>query len=140
MAKINFFAEEINFKISHPRKTASWIKKVIDKEKHSLEELNYIFCTDAYLLNLNRQYLSHDTLTDIITFNNSEKPGCLSGDVFISIDRVRENATTFKVSFDLELCRVIIHGALHLMGYSDKTSTQKLVMRKKEEACLSLLK
>jgi len=140
MAKVNFFSEEIRFKIPHPRKTTSWIKTVIRSEKCSIDELNYIFCSDNYLLRINQEYLRHNTFTDIITFNNSESPGLIAGDIFISVERVRANAEKFKASFDTELMRVIIHGVLHLLGYSDKTKTEKDRMRKKEEAYLSLLK
>lgn len=109
-------------------------------EKHQLKEINYIFCSDFFLLNLNQDFLNHDTLTDIITFDNSENKIMLEGEVYISIDRVKENASKFKSEFQDELDRVIIHGVLHLMGYKDKESTDKALMRKKEEACLSLRK
>jgi probable rRNA maturation factor len=137
---IHFFIEDIPFKLSHPRKTTQWIKAAIIKEKKKLEELNYIFCSDDYLLRLNQDYLNHKTLTDIITFDNSENSGLIQGDIFISIDRVRENAIQFNKPFVEEVRRVIIHGALHLIGYSDKSVTQKALMRKKEDAYLSLWK
>ncbi|GAB1444996.1 MAG: rRNA maturation RNase YbeY [Cyclobacteriaceae bacterium] len=137
---VRFFSEEITFKIAHPRKTTSWIKEVIKKEKGQLDELNYIFCSDKYLLSINQQYLKHNTLTDIITFSNAKKGQPISGDIYISIERVKENAKQFKTSFDEELHRVIIHGILHLLGYKDKKPDDKALMRKKEEAYLSLRK
>lgn len=140
MARVNFFAEDIDFAVPSPRKLSSWIQKAIEKEGFSTKELNYIFCSDTYLLNINQQYLAHNTLTDIITFDNSEEDGEVEGDIFISIDRVRENAEKFKTSFFNELCRVVIHGALHLAGYTDKSKDEKELMREKEEAYLSLLK
>lgn len=140
MASINFFSEEISFSLDHPRKTSSWIKSMIKKEKRQLKEINYIFCTDSFLLNLNQGFLNHNTLTDIITFDNSENKAVLEGEIYISIDRVKENASKFKSKFKDELDRVIIHGVLHLLGYKDKKASDKGQMRKKEEACLSLRK
>jgi probable rRNA maturation factor len=138
MGKVNFFIEEIDFSIPHPRKLATWIRKAVKSENHQLEELNYIFCSDSYLFNLNRGYLRHNTLTDIVTFDNSELEQKIEGDIFISIDRVRENSQEFKTIFDVELRRVMIHGVLHLVGYSDKSPEQKAQMRKKEDVYLSL--
>lgn len=138
MASITFFSEGIDFKISKPRATKNWIQKVVKKEKHKLSSLSYIFCSDEFLSNLNRQYLNHDTLTDIITFNYSIEPASLQGEIYISIPRVKENSKLFDTDFDEELHRVIIHGVLHLLGYGDKKPTEKAQMRKKEEACLSL--
>lgn len=138
MARINFFAQDIPFKISRPRKTKQWIQDVLAREKKELVELNYIFCSDTHLLLINKEFLNHNTLTDIITFDNSEAPGQIEGDIFISIDRVAANAKELNIDFDEELHRVLIHGVLHLVGYGDKTSSEKLLMRKKEDACLSL--
>lgn len=140
MGSIRFFSEDTDFSIPHPRKTSAWIKSVITKEKKLLSEVNYIFCTDKYLLNLNKDFLNHDTLTDIITFDNSAQKGIIEAEIYISIERVLDNAFKFKVNFDEELHRVIIHGILHLMGYKDKKPAEKALMRKKEEACLSLRK
>ncbi len=137
---VRFFTEEITFKLAHPRKTSNWIKEAIRKEKGQLNELNYIFCSDKYLLSINQQYLKHNTLTDIITFGNSKKEEPISGDIYISIERVEENSKLFEAPFDKELHRVIIHGVLHLLGYKDKKSSDKALMRKKEEAYLSLRK
>jgi rRNA maturation RNase YbeY len=140
MSKINFFTEEIKFKLDHPIKTSRWIKETIKAEKTTLAQLNFIFCSDSYLLKFNTEYLNHNTFTDIITFDNADEGGLMAGDIFISIDRVRENAQKFKVSFDTELHRVIIHGVLHLLGYGDKDIPSKTKMRKKEDAYLSLRK
>jgi probable rRNA maturation factor len=138
MPAINFFTEDVKFKLSHPTKSASWIKRIIKQEGATLENLNFIFCSDEYLLETNKRYLKHKTYTDIITFDQSDRPGHIEGDIFISIERVRENAEKFSVSFDLELHRVLIHGVLHLLGHKDKTPKQKTLIRKKEDACLSL--
>lgn len=137
---IHFFTEDITYTVNKPRKTASWIKVVIKKEKATLSEINYIFCSDKYLLSLNKQFLNHSTLTDIITFNNSYQKGVLAADIYISVERVRENAGKFKVLFENEIHRVMIHGVLHLLGFKDKKPAEKALMRKKEEACLSLRK
>jgi probable rRNA maturation factor len=137
--KITFFNEDVSFKLSSPNKVRRWIKEVIQLEKQTLSEISYIFCSDDYLHNMNVQYLNHDTLTDIITFDNSEEEDQIEGDIFISVDRVKENATQLNLPFDTELHRVMIHGILHLCGYKDKTTPEKELMRKKEDACLSLL-
>lgn len=134
---IRFFSEGIDFKLPHPRKTSSWIKSIVKKEKKTLVSINYVFCSDAHLLQMNQDYLKHDTLTDIITFGYSQKSG-LEGEIYISIERVVENSGVFNRPFEEELHRVIIHGVLHLMGYTDKSAIEKARMRKKEEACLSL--
>lgn len=138
MASINFFSQTLPFKVPFPRKTSSWIKSTIRKEKHKLKELNFIFCTDGELYEINVQYLRHKTFTDIITFDNSEEKGLIEGDIYISIDRVKENATSLGNPFRAELNRVIIHGVLHLLGYKDKSPAHKKEMRKKEDAYLSL--
>ena len=139
MPAISFFSEDIDFSLPKPRKTTAWLKEVIAIERGTLKGLNFIFCSDAYLHSLNEQYLNHTTLTDIITFDNSETEGEIEGDIFISIDRVQENAHKFQVSFENELHRVLVHGVLHLLGYSDKTKAEKSVMRQKEDIHLSLL-
>jgi probable rRNA maturation factor len=137
MASINFFSEKIRFSFKPERKTARWIKSIINGNGFNLSEINFIFCSDEHLGEINLQYLNHKTLTDIITFDYSDGDH-LQGDIFISIPRVKENALKFKVDFDTELHRVIIHGVLHLMGFKDKTKSQKAAMREKEDACLSL--
>jgi len=102
-------------------------------------DINYIFCSDSYLLKLNQEFLSHQTYTDIITFDYSVGK-TISGEIYISLDRIKENANHFNVSPQEELLRVMIHGVLHLSGYRDKKRAEKSIMRKKEEACLSLWK
>ena len=136
---IRFFTEDINYKLAHPRKTSSWIRRAIAKERAAAGDLNFIFCSDSYLHKLNKQYLRHDTFTDIVTFDNRlEKGGPIAGDIYISIERVKENAEKFDQSIEIELHRVMIHGVLHLLGYRDKKTADKALMRKKEEAYLSL--
>ena len=105
-----------------------------------LSNINYIFCSDDYLLTINQEHLNHDYYTDIITFDLSEKENNIESDIFISIDRVKENAKNNHVKFHIELYRVLIHGVLHLLGFNDKNEEEKLIMREKEDACLSLLK
>ena len=139
MQSINFLSEGIRFKPKNQNKLRSWIKGIIASERRGLSSLVYIFCQDSYLTTINQDYLKHKTLTDIITFDYSEGEH-VNGEIYISIDRVRENATKFEKSFDDELHRVMIHGVLHILGFSDKSPSQKSIMRKKEEACLSLLK
>jgi probable rRNA maturation factor len=138
MASVNFFSQDIPFSVPTPRKTTTWIKKAIIAEGGSLVELNFIFCSDQFLLDINMQFLNHNTYTDIITFDNSEESGKIEGDIFISVDRVKENAAKLVIPFEIELKRVIIHGVLHLLGYSDKSTSQTRQMRKKEDAYLSL--
>jgi rRNA maturation RNase YbeY len=137
MAQIQFFVEQIRFKLPNPRKTSSWIKAAIKKEKATLGSISYVFCSDEFLRELNIQYLNHKTYTDIITFNYSSN-NIIEGEIYISIDRIMENAEKFRVEFNTELRRVIIHGVLHLIGYNDKSKTEKALMRKKEDSYLSL--
>ena len=137
-SSIHFFYEDVDFHFTTIRKSKAWIRDVIKAENKSLGELNYIFCSDGFLASVNLQYLHHNTLTDIITFDTSEDIRFIEGEIFISIDRITENALKFKASFYDELHRVMVHGVLHLLGYSDKTSQQKKIMRKKEDAYLSL--
>ncbi len=139
MENIHFFEEDISFQLEEPNKIINWVQQIINQHQQSLEEINYIFCSDSYLLNINQEYLNHDTYTDIVTFNNSEESNKIESDIFISIDRIKENANSYNKSFEHELYRVMIHGVLHLLGFDDKTEEEKLVMREKEEACLSLL-
>lgn len=138
MSGCNFFQEDITFKLPNEAATSAWINKIIHHEGQKLVELNFIFCPDDYLHKMNVDYLNHNTYTDIITFDNAEQQDELQGDIFISIDRVKDNADLLKAPFQDELDRVIIHGVLHLIGYNDKTQNEKVVMREKEEACLSL--
>jgi len=131
------FNYETSFKLRNEDLIIDWVLKVIRAESHSEGEVNYVFCTDDYLLNINVKYLKHNTLTDIISFDYSIGKE-ISGDIFISVDRIKENALLYKVSIEDELHRVIIHGVLHFCGYKDKTKEEKLLMRKKEDYYLSL--
>jgi rRNA maturation RNase YbeY len=140
MPLINYFSYKTRFRLKDPRKVTSWIKGVVEKEGSTIQGINYIFCSDSYLLTLNEDFLNHKTLTDIITFDNSEDRSSLEGEIYISIDRVKENAVKYQVPFQDELNRVMIHGVLHLLGFKDKKPSEKALMRKKEEACLSLRK
>lgn len=137
MPAIQFFEEDISYKLKNKALVRQWIKDTITAEGFKLKELTYVFCSDAYLLPLNQQYLDHDTLTDIITFDNSEVEGEILGDIFISIERVRENAVKFNITETDELHRVIIHGALHLLGYTDKSVVTKKKMTQKEDEYLA---
>ena len=132
------FHNEIDFFLQNQGELQRWIKKVITSENKEMGEINYIFCSDEYLLERNIKYLNHDTLTDIITFNYC-KGKIITSDIMISIDRVKENSTIFDNSFSEELHRVMIHGILHLIGYDDKTEKEKILMRKKENFYLKKL-
>lgn len=134
---ISFHSEDVDFQLENEQQIIDWIKNTIQQEAKSATEISYIFCSDEYLYQMNLEYLNHDTYTDIITFDYTEK-SVVSGDIFISIDRVKENAIKFKTTFKNELSRVIIHGVLHLLGYKDKTPEQKQVMRSKEDFYLTL--
>ena len=116
----------------------NWISKVCITENYNLGDISLIFCSDEYLLDINRTHLDHDYYTDIITFDYTDNQ-IVSGDLFISIDRVRDNASDFNVSFEHELHRVIIHGVLHLCGYKDKSDDEEKLMRTKENNALSLI-
>ena len=135
---VHFFTEDITFQLNAEQQTANWIDNIIHQENRVPGDLNFIFCSDAHLLKINRHYLKHDNYTDIITFDHSQAVELIAGDIFISIDRVKENAGQLKVDFTEELHRVIIHGVLHLVGFNDKTPEEKAQMREKEDACLSL--
>jgi probable rRNA maturation factor len=133
---IHFFSEDIEFKLKNQRSVKKWIIDAVSSENRFLNQLNFIFCSDEYLLGINQRYLNHNTYTDIITFDNSGDTQSLIGDIFISIDRIRENAEKFKVSEVDELHRVMIHGVLHLLGYGDKQKPAKLIMTAKENEYL----
>lgn len=135
---ISFNFVETKDIISQKNKIKSWIKNVVEKKGKSIGDISYIFCDDEYLLEINKTYLEHDFFTDIITFDYSDKEK-VAGDLFISIDRVRENSLTHNEKFENELHRVIIHGVLHLLGLKDKTEKQAKQMRKTEEECLKSL-
>ncbi|TMR61844.1 rRNA maturation RNase YbeY, partial [Streptococcus pseudopneumoniae] len=132
--EINFFSEEIDFELKEPQLFTDWIKKVVTSEGRKLVCINYIFCSDSYLSKINRKYLKNNSLTDIISFDQSSDTDEIEGDIFISIDRVRENAKALTFAYNKELALAIIHGVLHLIGYNDKNPTETEEMRKKEEA------
>ena len=131
------FNYEIDYELAHAKKAERWIQKCIEKYGFKEGEINYIFCDDSYLLKLNVKYLNHNTLTDIISFDYTIGK-LLSGDIFISVERVRENAIKYNQTFDNEINRVLIHGVLHFMGYMDKTKESQLKMRAEEDSCLKL--
>ena len=137
MPSIQFFEEDISYKLKNKTQVRQWIQDAILTEGFKLKELTYIFCSDTYLLQINKQYLDHDTYTDIITFDNSDIDNTVVGDVFISIDRIRENAQKFNITETIELHRVMIHGALHLLGYTDKTAESKNLMTNMEDKYLA---
>ena len=132
------FNYETDFKLQDESKIKNWISSCITNYNFTEGEINYIFCDDDYLLKLNVEFLNHDTLTDIISFDYTLGK-LISGDIFISIERVRENANKFNQTIDNELNRVMIHGILHYFGFKDKSENDKLKMREEEDKCLSLL-
>lgn len=131
------FNYESDFTLDNEEVYASWIETIIGSENKLLGEISYIFCDDEYLHAINMQYLNHDTLTDIISFDYTEG-NIISGDIFISVERVQDNANDFNVSFEEELKRVLAHGVLHYCGYKDKTDSEALLMRTKEEEKIKL--
>ena len=138
MASIHFFSEDVSFQLKNKNAVRKWLKSVIIYEQHSLLTLNYIFCSDAYLLEINTKYLNHNYFTDVITFDNSSSE-LLEGDIFISIDRIFDNSTKFNSTFDFELFRVMVHGLLHLLGYNDHSNSEIAQIRLKENYYLSLI-
>lgn len=135
---INFAPHEVKLNLKNRTKLKTFIKDLFAREGQGLRNLQYVFCTDEYLLEINQEFLQHDTLTDIVTFELGEDPEVTEGEIYISVDRVIENASKFNVTEEHELHRVIFHGALHLCGYKDKTKDQSALMRKKENECLEL--
>ena len=131
------YASQTDFQLTHPDVHSAWLKEVALSEGCEIDGLQYVFVSDEELYEMNVKYLNHNTLTDIITFDYSENRS-LSGDLFISIDRVRENAVAFNASFDLELRRVMVHGLLHLAGYGDKSPEDEQLMRRKEDEKLKM--
>ena len=130
---IFFFKESIKFRLSVRKQLKDWILEIIKKEGHSISNINFIFCTDSSLRKINKKYLNHDYFTDIITFDNSVLKKTIEGDIFISIERVIVNSKKFTSSFNDELHRVMAHGVLHLIGYGDKTKSQKTEMKTRED-------
>jgi rRNA maturation RNase YbeY len=134
MSNINFFSEEVDFNLPNKTSIVNWIREIISLESNKeILAINYIFCSDAYLNQINQEYLSHNTLTDIITFNNSDDDQYIDTDIYISVDRVFENSRTYHEDRLDELLRVMIHGIL-------PNDNEKKIMRKKENECLNLLK
>lgn len=131
------FNYETDFNLNNEESIASWLSNVITSENKKEGEINYIFCDDDYLHKINLEYLNHDTLTDIISFDYSIGNE-LNGDIFVSIERVKDNAKDFNVSFEDELKRVLVHGILHYCGFKDKNESDELLMRKKEDEKLAL--
>jgi probable rRNA maturation factor len=129
---IQFCTEDITFSLKEKLKHKAWLNEVAKQEGKKILELSYVFCSDDYLLQINKEYLNHDTLTDIVTFDNSEDPKKIEGDIFISIDRVKENGNKLGTS-ETELERVMVHGLLHLLGYKDKKKEDKAAMTEKED-------
>jgi rRNA maturation RNase YbeY len=132
------FNYETSFQLKEENLLENWIEKVVSENGFEIGEINYIFCDDAYLHKLNVEFLQHNTLTDIISFDNSLGK-LISGDIFISVERVEENAADFKVSAEEEMHRVMIHGVLHYMGFKDKSDVEKSEMRNAENAALSII-
>lgn len=163
---ISFNSEDVQFNLKNKTKLKGWILKTIESKKKKAGDISFVFCSDTFLLEMNKEYLNHDTYTDIITFDYTNDTSAnnlgfstplevttkgakskttktatpISGDIFISIDRVQENADKFSKTFEDELHRVIIHGVLHLLGYKDKTKVAKAEMTKQEDLCLKALK
>ena len=136
---VSYFFEDTDFKFSGRRSNSSWLKDVAEKENRILGQINIIFCSDPYILDINRKYLGHDYYTDIITFDYCED-NTLSGDLFVSVDTVKSNSEFYKTDFFDELCRVMVHGLLHLIGYDDHTDEEKKMMRYKENYYLEFRK
>lgn len=132
------FYDLMSAPLKERRKLKAFILSLFDREEKRVDTLGYIFCSDEYLLKINQDYLNHDDLTDIITFDLSESTGLIKGEVYISIERVKENAQAFQIKAEQELLRVIFHGALHLCGYADKSRADKATMTRKEDEYLEL--
>lgn len=130
---VYFHQQNIQPKLSNRKSLKQFIQNIFKQEKKTLTKLDYIFCTDGFLLQINQQYLKHNYFTDIITFNLSENQSNIIGEIYISIDRIKENAQQFKTLYQKELHRVVFHGALHLCGYKDKSKKDQALMHKKED-------
>jgi len=132
-----FYEQDIQAKLKNKRKLSAFLDQLVLRHLEVKRcSLTYIFCNDEYLLQMNRQFLDHDTFTDIITFDLSETDYDLTGEIYISVERVQENAAKFKTTYEQELHRVIFHGALHLCGFKDKKEADKKEMRRQEDLCL----
>lgn len=139
---IRFHFNDVPRSVRESGHMKDWITAVAAAHGRTISDLDFVFCSDTFLLNINKQFLKHDYLTDIITFDladQTKEKEPIQGEIYISVDRVKENALELGIPFKVEISRVIIHGVLHLLGYRDKTKAEKVEMREKEEACLSLL-
>jgi probable rRNA maturation factor len=136
---VKFFSEDISHNFKNKKQVITWIHNTISEEKQLPGDINIIFTSDKYLLGINKQYLKHNYFTDIVTFNYCEN-NVINGDIFISIETVKNNSLRFDVNFTTELERVIIHGVLHLIGYDDQNDEEKAIMREKENYYLDRLK
>lgn len=134
---IRFFNEDVAYKLPKKQATRQWLKQQAEREGYAVGDLNYIFCSDEHVLQVNRDYLQHDYYTDIITFDQSEEEGKIEGDVFISVERVADNAVQLGIAAEQEMRRVLAHGFLHLCGYGDKTDEEVAQMRAKEAEWLT---
>ena len=139
MSTVTFHKHDVSFILSEKLLLKTFFASILIQEKVIFKSISYIFCTDEFLLKLNQQYLNHDTLTDILTFTLSNTPRPLVAEIYISIERVRENAQNLSIPFLQELYRVMIHGILHLCGYSDHSDSEKIIMRQKEDSYLMKL-
>lgn len=133
MGKLYFFNADVHYQIKGKTDVCKTIRHIFKNERVPFSQVKYIFCSDDYLLRINKEFLKHDTLTDIITFNFSGSEEPVQGEVYISIDRVNENAKVYGIKYETEILRVIIHGVLHLCGYLDKRKQDKVAMREKED-------
>ncbi|PUZ26608.1 rRNA maturation RNase YbeY [Chitinophaga costaii] len=135
---ILFSEQTVKARLTNKLRLKSFIKNLFQREGQGVRHLQYVFCTDAFLLEINKQFLQHDTYTDIVTFELSDDPLETEGEIYISVDRVKENADQYNTSYERELHRVIFHGALHLCGFGDKSEEESNIMREKEEEYLNL--
>ncbi len=133
---VQFSEHEVKVGLKNRTRLKGFVEELFEREEQGLHNLQYVFCTDEYLLQINQEFLQHDTYTDIVTFELSDDPEVTEGEIYISIDRVKENAALFGVTINYELHRVIFHGALHLCGYKDKTKKEEQLMREKEDEYL----
>ena len=138
MIEIDIHSDDVHFNWENESLVTDWIKEILVQHKHSEVTLSYVYCSDDKLLSINKEYLNHDYYTDVITFDLSDDE-TINGEIYCSLDRIKENASSLNIPFEQELCRVMIHGVLHLLGWNDKDETQKESMTAKEDACLSLL-
>ncbi|NCA74844.1 MAG: rRNA maturation RNase YbeY [Alphaproteobacteria bacterium] len=137
MSAFNFFFEDIEFLLREKTRLRGWYLKMLSEEGRTAENLNFIFCSDSYLLKINKKYLNKNDYTDVIAFQYNLKSEPIAGDIYISIPRIKENAAIFKTSPSAELKRVMAHGILHLLGYKDKTKSEKKIIREKENYYLN---